>query len=238
MEASWFLRGLKNVRETFGKIYDTNELITSMDTFIMWRPWKENPSAKEDWEPSVERLHCDQNPVRKRGFHCVQGMIPLLPVTEESGGLQVVPDTNTDEVQEYLRDNYPGTKSGLFDWCELRHNDKYIGTGKFLLANPGDLILWDSRTIHGGHVGTGKEKDNNTNPELTRLSLTVCMSPLSKATPQVLEKRRLAFKNGWTLTHWPYEFNRHTMGNTNGSNIKNKTYVPPVLNEEQLKLVG
>ena len=28
------------------------------------------------------------------------------------------------------------------------------GTGKLLLAKAGDLILWDSRTVHGGRVGT------------------------------------------------------------------------------------
>jgi len=236
IEAAWFLRGLKSVREVFGKIYSTNELLTSMDTFIMWRPWWKNPIEDEEWMPIVERIHCDQNPVKKRGFHCVQGMIPLLHVTKETGGLQVVPDTHTDEIQDYLIQNYPSTKLGG-DWCRLRIDDKYINRGKLLLADPGDVILWDSRLLHGGLVGTGK-KENHPNTDLARLSLTVCMAPASKATPQVLENRRMAFKYGWTLTHWPYEFNVNDMGNTNGSNIKNGKYVPPVLNEEQFKLVG
>jgi len=236
IEAAWFLRGLKSVREVFGKIYSTNELLTSMDTFIMWRPWWKNPIEDEEWMPIVERIHCDQNPVKKRGFHCVQGMIPLLHVTKETGGLQVVPDTHTDEIQDYLIQNYPSTKLGG-DWCQLRIDDKYINRGKLLLADPGDVILWDSRLLHGGLVGTGK-KENHPNTDLARLSLTVCMAPASKATPQVLENRRMAFKYGWTLTHWPYEFNVNDMGNTNGSNIKNGKYVPPVLNEEQFKLVG
>jgi hypothetical protein len=34
-------------------------------------------------------LHLDQNPFAKPGFECVQGMMPLLPVTDEVGGLQV-----------------------------------------------------------------------------------------------------------------------------------------------------
>jgi len=207
-----------------------------MDTFIMLRPWWN--SGGEDWTPSVERLHCDQNPVAKRGFHCVQGMIPLLPVTEQTGGLQVIPDTNTDEMQEYLRETYPGTKHGS-DWCELRHNDKYIGKGTLLTAGPGDLILWDSRLIHGGHVGNHPSTaDPDSPPTLARLSLTVCMAPASRATPRVLNDRRMAVQKGWTLTHWPYESRRQSMGNTDGANIKNFTYKPPVLNEEQTKLVG
>jgi len=122
----------------------------------------------------------------------------------------------------------------------LNENDKYIGTGILLEADPGDLILWDSRVIHGGLVGTGEKhaEDLLDNPELARLSLTVCMAPTSKATPQVLKQRRMAVENGWGLTHWPYEFARNQFGNTNGSNIKNFKYKPPQLTPEQLKLVG
>jgi len=236
-QAAWYLRGLPKVNQTFAHIWKTDELLTSMDTFINWRPWWNNPFEDEDWLPIVERLHCDQNPVMKRGFQCVQGMIPLLPVTKESGGLQVVPDTNTDQVQDYLKNHYPGTRMGL-DWCELRHDDKFIGKGTLVEAGPGDLILWDSRLIHGGLVGTGKKSTDSDSPELARLALTVCMTPSSKATPLVLGKRRMAVQKGWTLNHWPHEFNRSGMANTNGRNINNFIYIPPVLTPEQQKLVG
>jgi len=238
MAGAWYLRGLPRVKKVFAAIWGTEELLTSMDTTIMWRPWWSNPyHNEEDWTPTVERLHCDQNPVRKVGFHCVQGMIPLLPVTQQSGGLQVVPDTNTNETQDYLKQTYPGTSRG-FDWCELRPSDKFIGTGTLLEAEPGDLILWDSRVIHGGLVGTGKKSEDPPPAELARLSLTVCMSPSSKATPRALEQRRMAVEKGWTLTHWPHEFNKSSMSTVNGNNIKNYIYKPPVLNEEQWKLVG
>jgi len=236
MEAAWYLRGLPPVRKIFERIYETEELLTSMDTFIMWRPWWLSPDG-EDWGPNVERLHCDQNPVYRPGFHCVQGMIPLLPVNQITGGLQIVPDTNTDEGQDYLKTNYPGTRSGN-DWCQLRPTDKYIGTGVFLEADPGDMILWDSRTIHGGKVGDGYKPGNAPPiPDLARLSLTVCMAPKSKASANVLERRRQAVIKGLTLTHWPYEYVPHNMGNTNAHNIK-YTYKPPVLTPEQQKLVG
>ena len=50
------------------------------------------------------------------------------------------------------------------------------------------MILWDSRTIHGGRVGTGecsKKVANRQSDEpvtLARLSLTVCMAPKSRVT--------------------------------------------------------
>lgn len=52
-------------------------------------------------------------------------------------------------------------------------------------GHPGDLVLWDSRTVHGGIVGpgakrneskagkTGKESDEHV--ELARMSVTVAM---------------------------------------------------------------
>jgi hypothetical protein len=67
----------------------------------------------------VENLHCDQNPSSKKGFHCVQGMVPLYKV-DEVGGLMVVPNTNNDHVQEQLVDRYPYTESTNSDWLELR----------------------------------------------------------------------------------------------------------------------
>ena len=54
-----------------------------------------------------------------------------------------------------------------------------------LLAEPGDLILWDSRTIHGGHVGSSRPSRRPESAELARMSVTVCMVPRSKATPEV-----------------------------------------------------
>jgi hypothetical protein len=69
---------------------------------ICWRPWW-NPVGGLSWNPYVENLHIDQNPVSKKGFHCVQGMIPLIDVQEGGpGGLQVVPDTNNDKTQQEI----------------------------------------------------------------------------------------------------------------------------------------
>lgn len=75
-KASWFLRCHPKVRSVFSKIWKTDKLITSFDTFIAWKPWWVN----KQWKPTVENLHCDQNPFTKKGLKCVQGMIPLRRV--------------------------------------------------------------------------------------------------------------------------------------------------------------
>ena len=60
------------------------------------------------------------------------------------------------------------------------------GHGKLVKASGGDLILWDSRTVHGGLVGTGPPEEMSTADventiELVRLSLPVCMAPTNLA---------------------------------------------------------
>lgn len=96
-KASWFIRTHPNVRKAFATIWKTEDLISSFDVFIGWKPWWVNPK----WKPHAENLHCDQNPFFKKGLHCVQGMVPLKRVRKsEVGGLMVVPNTNNDKVQE------------------------------------------------------------------------------------------------------------------------------------------
>ena len=124
------------------------------------------------------------------------------------GGLQVVPRTNNDETQKYLSEKYERMIYG--DWLELPKEDKFIGTGKLLTVDPGCLILWDSRTIHGGYVGKGPLPDEE---RLLRLSMTVCHAPFSswdrQAQPDLLKSRMETVFEGGTTTHWPFEFHQN-----------------------------
>jgi hypothetical protein len=85
--AAWSIRALPKVKEAFAQIWRTDELLVSMDSPIVWKPWW----IDSDWQPRTEGLHVDQNPFRKPDSVCVQGMVPLFDVTTEIGGLQVVP---------------------------------------------------------------------------------------------------------------------------------------------------
>merc|ERR1712066_587650 len=93
------------------------------------------------------------------------------------------------------------------DWCPLYRDE---GDALLLLAEPGDLILWDSRTIHGGVVGTGDigvsgEALEALPAELARLSVTVAMTPRSWASDLVQLARVKGFKKGENFNHSPHE---------------------------------
>ena len=152
---------MKNV---FSRIWETDDLIVSMDAIIAWRKWKGYDLHSNNDEfpsrPRTEGLHLDQNPFDKPYLDCIQGMMPLLPVTEETGGLEVVPLSHSDEHKIKFRDRYPSMK-GRGDWCPLNAGDPLYHDAVLLKADPGDLILWDSRTIHGGKVGIGHANQND-----------------------------------------------------------------------------
>lgn len=239
-KASWYLRTRPAIQAAFAALWDVepSELLTSFDTWILWRPWWEQET--EDWQPRVERLHIDQNPFWKPGFKCVQGMMPLLPVTPVVGGLQVIPGTNTDAVQKRMVEQYVRVERNSSDWLELRHDDSYIGKGQLLRANPGDFILWDSRTVHGGFVGQGREPSPlEGKDELARMSMTICMTPAKLASDGVIEKRWGAFEKGKCLAHWPHEFHPHNMGDSAGKNIPKRPFQHEIeVTPEIARLIG
>lgn len=189
-----------------------------MDSTLLWLPWWEN----NKWKPRTEGLHIDQNPWNKPSRCCVQGMVPLIDVTRKSGGLQVVPDSHMDMELKSRHRHW----NGAGDFCTLFGNDPLQKRATLLLANAGDLILWDSRTVHGGLVGTG---DPISQGKLARLTQTVCMVPRKWATPQVLQWRRECFEQGVGTTHWPQE-GRQSCYSKDG-------YTPISLSESQLKLL-
>ena len=61
-----------------------------MDAVIAWRAWQQEQNVAT----RSEGLHLDQNPFDKPRLDCVQGMVPLIRVTDVSGGLEVVPGSH------------------------------------------------------------------------------------------------------------------------------------------------
>lgn len=68
-----------------------------------------------------------------------------------------------------------------------------------VLAEPGDLIVWDSRTIHwGGEPEPGK---SNT----IRSVIYAAYAPASMASKESLEEKSKVFQLHGATTHWPHD---------------------------------
>ena len=179
-----YLRNHNKIKSKFIEIWDTNDLLPSLDCPIVWF---------SSSIPIIENLHVDQNPYWKRGFHCIQGMIHLS--TTKIGGLQIIPKTNTLQFQNKLIKLYPQIINTKEDWLELNVDIPTKLSPVRIPSIAGDMIFWDSRTVHGAYI-------HNVNDKRPRISFPICMMPLIDISEEVIKKREQAIQENKTLTHW------------------------------------
>ena len=163
-------------------------------------------------------------------------MIPFLDVTEDIGGLKLVPKSHSDEIQEQIRKERSILQRILSSGDFVKVDDaKYDPEAIVVEAKAGDLILWDSRVIHGSRVGPATSQPGE---GLARCTGLVCMTPRARASQEVLNKREAAFQSGAGFTHWPHEAVTSVLRNTDGRNITWTVgqYKPLHLNTEQSRV--
>ncbi|CAE8717996.1 unnamed protein product, partial [Polarella glacialis] len=89
-ELLWYTRGLKSVRDVFGAIWQTKQLVTSFDGAGVFRPFGRNDS----WRTTKKTWHHVDQAHTKTGLHCIQGQLTLTDVSAHTGGLVVVPGSH------------------------------------------------------------------------------------------------------------------------------------------------
>ena len=165
-------------------------------------------------------------------------MVPFLDVTKDIGGLQLVPRSHTEKIQEEIRQDNPLHRG---DFVPVS-NEKYLPGAVVVEAQAGDMILWDSRVIHGSQAGPGMlegGKDSGGAEALARCTGLVCMTPRAKASQKVLDTRTAGFQSGVGFSHWPHEAHLSAMGNTDGANItwEAKQFKPLELTPQQRRVL-
>ncbi|KAJ5635997.1 uncharacterized protein N7484_009310 [Penicillium longicatenatum] len=191
----WEARMETKVLEAFAKIWGTDELLVSFDALNITLPNQEDKPVTKPWP------HVDQSPFR-RGLHCVQGIINLSHAGPEDGSLILLPkssalsdeffDTQVDE-STWLKKDFRFFSEEEMKWYEAR-GIKPIK----VLAEPGDLILWDSRTVHWGGEPTSQSRN-------IRTVIYASYSPASLATEETLARKKEAFESFRATTHWPHD---------------------------------
>uniref|UniRef100_A0A6A7G2X7 Phytanoyl-CoA dioxygenase n=1 Tax=Hirondellea gigas TaxID=1518452 RepID=A0A6A7G2X7_9CRUS len=256
----WYLRTRPNVKEVFRHVWETNDLITSFDGCCSFRPWKTDPS----WRTYGGWYHFDQS-AQKKGKHCVQGILSLTDATAETGGLVILKDSFSKF--DYLSKRFSAKfkKRKAQDFISTPKYDEILTSQPLLVTcKAGDLILWDSRTIHCNSPALSlpatldqidvesplkkrskscnsfddsKSEDSivsASNTELIRLIAYICMTPFSKASKEIIENRKEAVREYVTTSHWPHQF-QPTKEPANSVRIHRKI---EELSEEQRFLIG
>jgi hypothetical protein len=236
----WSIRALSGVKESFAKIWNDDDLLTSFDGGNIFRPWNvkkdiadsanDNETTKlssmySSWKTSGGWWHVDQGSGKLGRRHAVQGLFSLYGANASTGGLCVMPKSQSrhDEVcQDSVSSrDYVSVQPYLPGYATMHR--------KLVCCEPGDLILWDSRTIHCNTPAHEPLQDHDPN-ELLRAVGYVCMTPRSMATPEVLAMRKEAYNYEVTTSHWPHVYHPG-QANDNPTNDYN------TCSEERKKLI-
>ena len=171
----WHLRTNQTIQSIFKQVYDTDELVTSMDGFSLF--------VSKD-QKSKPWLHIDQNPKNK--MYSIQGAYNYKPVaSSDDAGFVLVPKSHKTYSPEVK------TKG---DWVVC--DPQPIQESRKLFIPKNCLVLWNSRTIHANEGMTKKNK------ELNRLTCYIAFQPKHLRKPNYFEKRKQAYLNADATSHY------------------------------------
>lgn len=200
----WNIRTQPGILETFSQIWGTDDLIASFDGLNISLPVHPE-HGRTDVEETKPWEHIDQDPRTISECKLYQGIANLADNGPSDGGLVVLAGSH-----KLHQRHFDAVNGGKFrPECDLGEGEngynfnpedaawyrEVAGCPEVkVCAKAGDLILWDSRTIHW-----------NTNPkgERTRFATYVCYCPRSFMTEEELEKKREIFEQRKGTTHWP-----------------------------------
>eukprot|EP01129_Flabellula_baltica_P017510 TRINITY_DN971_c0_g2_i4.p1 TRINITY_DN971_c0_g2~~TRINITY_DN971_c0_g2_i4.p1 ORF type:complete len:355 (-),score=70.32 TRINITY_DN971_c0_g2_i4:456-1520(-) len=236
-EFNWRSRLLPDVKEAFAKVWRTEDLICSFDAGNAFRPWKHNP----EWITEGGWWHVDQNSYNRphrQGKVCVQGLVTYYDANEDTGGLCVIPKSHLEHDDVCQRSRIA---KFVKDFVPLEPEEQPILEYEKILvcAKAGDLILWDSRTVHCNSPGItadsffelSEEEREKGDEDLIRLVSYVCMMPYRQASSAAIESRKLAFVNRVGSFHWATSEIKVNWESDNPVDIES-------CSPEQLSLVG
>lgn len=191
----WDARQEPGVIDAFAKIWGTDELLVSFDSLNVSFPGRKDRKPRPPWP------HVDQSPFKK-GLHCVQGIINLSHAGKEDGSLMLLPKSN--KFQEKFFDLQTDRSTWeTKDWRRFSEKEMTWFADQGLTpikvtAEPGDLILWDSRTVHWGGEPTDKS-------DVIRTVMYASYSPAKLATKEALDEKARVFRAHGATTHWAHD---------------------------------
>ncbi|OJZ85436.1 hypothetical protein ASPFODRAFT_165485 [Aspergillus luchuensis CBS 106.47] len=196
----WDLKSEPGLVEKWEQIWGTRELLVSFDGVNLSLPEMERPKTDPIFAPWA---HVDQSPFNSK-FDTVQGIVNLLPNGPEDGGLMVFEGSSacyTELWQHFDHKKgekgwstwaYQSVDEDMCQWLEAR-GCKWTK----VCAEPGDLLLWDSRTIH---YGAAPSSVND------RFAAYVCYKPAAAISEEARSVRLQAFETKQNTTHDPADF--------------------------------
>ena len=182
-DTMWQLRTHPNVLSLFRRLWGCSEIVTGFDGFGVSHgdfvlPW-----------------HVDQT---RPSASCVgiQGIMALSTHDASTGGLSLMVGSHRQHAAILENERY---SEGEWEYHEV-NIERLRGVGDTFTPrlSPGDVCVWDSRTVHRVVEGNGSR--------VRRVTAYLSFEPRSHVSDATALQRRNALEKGIATTHWASRF--------------------------------
>lgn len=217
-QVMWDLRQDPRIVDVFAKVWNTKNLVVSMDGMCFMCPPEIREGFIEPW------MHVDQAVMRLKGSahsnhppmgfvsesslktqpYTVQGQFLFEDSFEGDGGFYCIPKSHlrfeefAPQLEIIDEQSEPGNPKRIAknQFLEAFFGDAYCK--KHVTAPKGSLILWDSRTIHWNQHGSA----DRSCPKV-RMVGYLCYVPKARLSEEDKVVRKEAFEKGVSTGHNP-----------------------------------
>mmetsp|Transcript_27837 Transcript_27837/g.54759 ORF Transcript_27837/g.54759 Transcript_27837/m.54759 type:complete len:490 (+) Transcript_27837:83-1552(+) len=182
---AWMVRQAPLIHRAFAEIFETEDLVSSLDAVIM-----EEGVPKNKLKPW---LHKDQRPQCKQ--LSVQAVYSFFPSGPYDTGTCVVPGSH--------RKVYPWEHGATKDFLPVPENS---GLQALKLCIPADsAVFFNSRLIHANQAGAKVRPPDPVSslPQPSRLGVAVAFAPRDRRSENTRIRKESVYFSGRASTHWP-----------------------------------
>jgi len=196
-QVCWDLRQNANIIAIFAHLWGchANDLLVSFDGFSFNLPPE---ITNRGWKNRNTWYHSDQSYLTP-DFKCVQSWVTGLDVHEGDATLSIMEGSH--KFHNEMREQFQITDKANWFKMEPQHEAFYLEKGcayKCIQCPKGSMVFWDSRTVHCG-VNAAKTRAA---PNF-RAIVYLCYMSRQLCTQANLKKKRAAFDELRTTSHWP-----------------------------------
>ena len=260
-QVMWDLRQDPRIVDVFAQVWNTNDLIVSMDGLSFMCPPEIREGYFEPW-PHVDQAilrrqdnvaHNNNPPIGfvsesllKTQPYTIQGQFLFEDSFDGDGGFYCIPKSHlrfaefapkleTINAQEMPQDEKRKARNEFLQEFFGNSTDESGNPYcmKHITAPRGSLILWDSRTVHWNQHPR-KDRPYSDNPKV-RMVGYLCYVPKARLTDEGRILRKKAFEKGVSTGHNPaYPELKYTKDHIQARNLSSILKIQATLNQKSI----
>jgi len=227
IQVMWDLRQDPRIVDIFAKVWNTNDLVVSMDGLSLMCPPEIRKGGFDPWPHVDQSIPKEQNSGEYKnnpqvGFvsesslktnpYNIQGQFLFEDSFDGDGGFYCIPKSHLrfDEFAPKLKE-----EANIESWS---YNNKFLMdffsgakdelenaySMKHITASRGSLILWDSRTVHWNQYPS-ENRPHSENPRIRMVGYLLYL-PKARLTDEARMLRKEAFEKGIATGAIPHSY--------------------------------